>query len=169
MSVVSDASPLIFLAKVRRLDLMQKVLGNDVRVTQSVRNETLLHKVDPEEARILEAFFALCAVEDVRPQRRFALALSRADNDTLSLAVRCRAAMLVCDDRLLRAMAEAEGIRPLGTLGLVLRAMRKGLLSKSETRRLVDVPVRVHGFRISIEVYQSVVAQIDSHSGKRGA
>ena len=115
MSVVADASPLIFMAKVRRLDLVQRLLGNDIRLAYSVRRETLAHEADPAESSVLEAFFAHCSVEEVRHQRRFAIALSRADNDTLTLAVRCRASILLCDDRLLRAMAETEGIRPLGT------------------------------------------------------
>jgi len=165
--VVVDASPLIFLAKVRRLDLVQRLLGSDVRVAHSVREETLAPGADPAEREALELFFGRCSVEVVRSQRRFAVALSRADNDTLTLAVRRRAATLVCDDRLLRLMAEAEGIRPLGTLGLILRAMGEGVLSRSETRQLVDVLVRVHGFRISIEIYQAVVARIEVHRGNR--
>ena len=163
MTAVADASPLIFLAKVRRLDLVEKLLGKDIRVARSVRGEILAHGADPEETRILEAFLARCSVEDVRHPRRFALALSRADNDCLTLAVRCRATAILCDDRLLRLTAETEGIRPIGTLGLVLRALRRGILSKAETKQLVDVLVRAHGFRISIEVYQAVVAQIESH------
>ena len=64
-------------------------------------------------------------------------------------------------------MAAAEGIRPLGTLGVLLRAMRKDLLSPVETRKLVDVLIRLHSFRIGIEVYQAVLAEIESYASKQ--
>jgi predicted nucleic acid-binding protein len=167
MTVVIDASPLIFLAKLRRLELVEKLLGSAIRVASSVREETLAPGVDPGEAMVLEAFFARCTVEGVRRRQRFALAMSRPDNDTLSLAVQRRADILVCDDRIVRLMAEAEGIRSLGTLGILLRSMREGLLSSAETRQHVDALIRLHGFRIGIELYQSVIAQIDLHGNAK--
>lgn len=160
MSVVVDASPLIFLAKLRRLDLVPRVLGREIRVAESVRGEALSPRVDSREADVLTAFFARCSVETVRSHRRFAAALSQADNDTLALALRCRATLLLCDDRVVRAVAEAEGIRVLGTLGLLLRTMREKHISPSETRQSVDSLVRLHNFRVSVEVYQSALAQI---------
>ena len=58
-------------------------------------------------------------------------------------------------------MAEAEGIRSLGTLGILLRTMRNGLLSPEETKRLVDLLISTHGLRIGVELYQAVLAEID--------
>ena len=159
MRVVVDASPAIFLAKVRRLDWVHALFGPDVRVAPAVREEALAPGVDAGEAAALEAFFAACSVERVR-RRSFASSMSVADNETLSLAVECRAELLLCDDRVLRMMAEAEGIRPMGTLGVLLHALRAGLLSREEARRLLDALVRLHGFRIGIEVYQAVLARI---------
>ena len=161
MKVVADTSPLIFLAKIRRLDLVPRLLGNDIRVARSVSMEALARETYPEEGRILEAFFDSCSVEEVRHQRRFALALSRADNDTLTAAVGWPADILLCDDRLVRMTAETEGVKTLGTLGLILKAMSRGFFSRIETRQLVDALVREHGFRISIEVYQAVIGRIE--------
>ena len=163
MRFVADASPLIFLAKVRRLDLLRSLLGNEWLAASSVRAEALVLTMESEETRELKAFFDSCSVETVRHPRRYAPALSAADNDTLTLAVRRKADLLLCDDRILRLAAQAEGIRPLGTLGVLLGAMNAGLLPAADTRRLVDALVGLHGFRIGIEVYQSVLARITSH------
>ncbi len=70
--------------------------------------------------------------------------------------------MQVIGCRILRAMAAAQGIRPLGTLGILLDALRHSILSKGEARRLLDALVGLHDFRIGIEVYQAVIAQIDA-------
>jgi len=49
MIVVADASPLIFLAKIRRLALVPRLLGRDIRVPRAVRDEVLPPGVDPAE------------------------------------------------------------------------------------------------------------------------
>jgi uncharacterized protein len=158
--VVADASPLIFLAKVRRLELVPTVLGQDIRVPKAVAAEVLARGSDPVEEELLRAFLLRCSVETVRQPQRYASAMSQADNEALTLAIRVRAGLLLCDDRITRRMAETEGIRPMGTLGLLLRAMRQGVLSSGETRKLVDCLVDSHGFRIGIGVYREVLKEI---------
>lgn len=160
MIVVADASPLIFLAKVRRLELIVKLWGLDIRAPRSVADEVLAFGADPVEVEVLEAFLRQCRVETVRQPRRFASAMSHADNEALTLAVRVDAGLLLCDDKLTRRMAEAEGIRPMGTLGVLLKAMRQQLISPIDTRTLLDRLVESHDFRIGIGVYQAVLRAI---------
>lgn len=161
MIVVADASPLIFLAKVRQLSLLRELLGPDILVPLAVSREVLVPGLDQAERDVLEVFLASCSVEPVPRPRVFARAMSAADNVALTLAIQRNADILLCDERLTRLMAETEGIRPLGTLGVLLRAMRKGLLVPSETRRLVDLLVGTHSFRIGIELYQTVLREIE--------
>jgi len=87
--------------------------------------------------------------------------MSQADNAVLTLAARREADILLADDRVLRQMAAVEGIRPMGTLGVLLRGMREGLVSAGEAKRRVDSLIRTHGFRISIELYEAVLSAID--------
>ncbi len=158
--VVADASPLILLAKVRRLDLIGKLWGGDIRVPRSVSDEVLAVGADPVEVEVLKGFLRQCSVETVRRPRRFATAMSRADNEVLTLAVRVGATILLCDDKLTRRMAEAEGIRPMGTLGILLKAMQRQLISPHDTRTLLDQLIESHDFRIGIGVYQAALRAI---------
>ena len=160
MIVVADSSPLIFLGKIRKLELVRKVLGRDVRVPRAVVRELLSPDLDPVEKEAIERFLAHCKIEPVPNPRRFARAMSATDNAALTLALRSHADYLLCDDRIVRAMAELEGIRPMGTLGVLLRAARKKVISKREARRLVDLLVSTHNLRIGIEVYQATMRQL---------
>ena len=162
MIVVADASPLIFLAKIRQLDLIHALLGRDIRLPQAVRRELFAGPIDPVERDHLDEFLADCRIETVRRPRCFASAMSAADNAALTLALRCNADHLLCDERVTRSMAEIEGIRPLGTLGLLLRAVDKRLIPGAEARRLIDLLVSTHNFRIGVEVYQVVLARLPS-------
>jgi predicted nucleic acid-binding protein len=161
MIVVADASPLIFLAKIRRLHLISDLFGGDIRVAEVIRDEALAGPIDPAEAEALQAFFALCRVEPVKQPRRFAAAMSQADDAALTLAVRLRADILLCDERVTRLMAEAEGVRPMGTLGVILRAAREAHVSRGDAREMIDGLVATHGFRIGVELYRSVLRELD--------
>ena len=161
MIVVADASPLIFLAKVRQLDLVHELLGRDIRLPRAVHREVMAPGIDAVEREALESFLANCRIEAVPRPRRFASSMGAADNAALTLAVRCRASILLCDERATRIVAETEGIRPLGTLGILLRAMREEMLTRIEVRGTVDLLVRTHGFRIGVELYQAILAEID--------
>jgi predicted nucleic acid-binding protein len=163
--VVADASPLIFLAKLRRLELVSGLLGDDIRIPLVVSREVIAPGIDPIERETLESFLSRCTIEPVPRPRAFASAMSAADNAVLTLAIRTKSDLLLCDERVTRAMAQREGIRSLGTLGILLRAMRADLLTQEETRHSVDVLVREHGFRIGIELYQAVLDQISLRGG----
>ena len=77
-----------------------------------------------------------------------------------ALAVRVGAGVLLCDDKLTRRMAEAEGIRPVGTLGVLLKAMQQQRISPRDAKTLLDRLVESHDFRIGIGVYQAALRTI---------
>jgi len=162
MIVVADASPLIFLSKIRRLPLIHRLFGGEVHVPTVVRDEIVRPATAPGETPELESFLQLCRIETVRQPRHFAGSLSRADAAALTLALRRKADFLLCDDRVLRRLAETQGIRPMGTLGILLRAMQRRHQTPQETREAVDLLVRRHNFRIGVEVYQRVIEEIES-------
>ncbi len=91
--------------------------------------------------------------------------MSQADNAALTLALSGGADLILCDERTTRLMAETEGIRPLGTLGILLRSVRQGLLTSSDAKGLVDVLVQSHGLRIGIELYRAVLSELETSPG----
>lgn len=160
MTVVADASPLIFLGKIGQLGLVTALYEGTVWVPSSVRDEVLAPPISPAETRVLRAFLDCCEVVKVARPVRFSSAMSRADNDALTLALRKRADRLLTDERLMRDMAVIEGLRPVGTLGILLLALRKGLLTAAETRLHVDALIHDHLFRIGIALYETVLTHL---------
>ena len=126
--VVADASPLILLAKLRRLSLLT-ALTEQVWVPAAVWNEIVAHgEGRPEVAEIVTLFAS--AIRDADPdlQAAFALQVDAGEAAALALAAKNRHALLLIDDRRGRRLAAASGLRHLGTLGLLLRAKRHGLI-----------------------------------------
>jgi len=162
MIVVADASPLIFLAKIGQLDLIHRLFPGTVLIPHGVHRELLASPITPAEEQGLLGFIKSCRVVHVSRPRHYATALSKPDNEVLTLASRRRATRVLSDDRLLRQLAATEGLRPMGTLGLLLRAMEKGLAAQAQTRQRVEQLIQQHQFRISIEVYDAMLQRIEA-------
>ena len=160
MTVVADASPLIFLGKLGQLGLLPSLFTGTVWIPASVRDEVLAPPGSPAEIRLLRAFLSHCVIVKVAHPMRFSPAMSQADHEALTLALRKHADLLLTDERLMRDMAVIEHMRPIGTLGILLRAQRQGLLTVAETRKLVDALIRDHQFRIGIALYEAVVTRL---------
>lgn len=162
MIIVADASPLIFLGKIGKLGLVSQLFNGKPFVPALVRAEVLAAPISPAEELALKSLLKSCRVVVVSKPTRYAAALSVADNAALTLAVRRNAAFLLTDDRLLRQLAAGEGIRPMGTLGLLFRSIERGLLTRVEVRRTIETLIQQHQFRISIEVYDSILQRIEA-------
>jgi hypothetical protein len=160
MIVVADASPIVFLDKLGRSGLILRLLGGPILVPRSVADELLAEPISPAEAHRLKEFLGGCRIVRTHAAGPRAGALSRADRDVLAVAIRHRAERILADDLLLRDLAEAEGIRPLGTLGVLVQALRRGFLSPGDAKADLDALVRDHGFRISVALYQAAVSRI---------
>ena len=87
--------------------------------------------------------------------------LSLADRCVLTLAERHRNAIILTDDGLVRRVARSEGFTVAGTLGILIRARRAGLIAKTVASQGLNDMVARHQFRISIELFQDVLRYID--------
>jgi predicted nucleic acid-binding protein len=155
MILTADAAPVIFLGKINQLSLIHELFNAEILIPSVVKNEIFGPNVPPDEERLLTPFLSKCKVVDIRNPVVFAKAMSFADNCVLTLACREHADIILSDDRLVRRVAVIEGVRVVGTLGVLIRAKKKSLLSTSNTEDLLDQLVEEHNFRISTRVYEA--------------
>lgn len=160
-TVVCDASPLIFLAKLDRLALISATLGEDVVVLQCIVDEVVSDSAGPQERARLIELLEQVEIVDFEASWAPSRSLSRSDQSVLAWTVENRADWLVTDERMLRRIAVAEGVRVVGFLGLLIVAAQRGSLSRSEARLAIDDAVSQHGCRISIELYRRLLAELE--------
>lgn len=170
-SIVCDASPLVFLAKLNRLSLIPALLEGDVFILQCVVEEVLAEQAGPVESSRLEAFFRDERVQTVEFERQDAglpptsAALSRSDQLTLAWATEKQADWLIADDRLLRRVAIHHGISVIGFLGIVIGSAKRGILLPGEAREAIREAVSRHECRISVALYQRLLEELDRLEG----
>lgn len=132
MVVVADASPLIFLARIGLSDLLQQLFGT-IAVPRTVMNEvthgggTLPGAPELQDASWLQ-------VVDFEPdaplQRSLTKDLGAGESAAILLALEAGADLLLVDDRAARVAARRLDIPIRGSLGFLLDAKRRGLLTE---------------------------------------
>lgn len=144
---VSDASPLIFLAKLNHLDLLYGLV-DEIYVPTAVVAE-IQAKTDLASESLNTALghqIHQKAVEDPLAVDLMLADLGLGEAEVIVLAKTLQAQRVVMDDLDARRFARRVGLKPVGTLGILLAARLKDQIPslKDEIERLA-----VHGFRVS--------------------
>lgn len=129
MPAIADASPLILLAKVRRLALLAELYGQVV-IPPAVVNE-LQAKPDltfPEVERFLRSPGFVRSPENDLLVRALAVDLGPGEAEAIALATEVPGALLIMDDSEGRRIARGLGLHVTGSLGVLIEAMRKRIL-----------------------------------------
>lgn len=125
---VVNASPLIYLAHADLTELL-RVEGPLVHVTRTVSEEILRRGPQDPTAQILKNTPWLSEVEPVAPSPKvLSWRLGPGETSVLSWALAYPGTVSIVDDLAARRCAEVLGLDFIGTLGLVLRAKRTGVL-----------------------------------------
>ena len=156
--VLTDASPLIGLARVDGLPWLKALFG-EVWMPQEVRREVLAGKGYPEENLILRAeagnWLKTCAASPTQPELAD---LDEGEASCIRIALaQPLPALLLMDERAGRAVATERGLRVAGTAAVIGMAQSKGLISSAR-----DVFGRLHSsdFRISAQVIHAVLRRL---------
>ncbi len=150
MTVVSNTGPLIALAKVDHLSLLEQLFG-EVLIPPAVQRE-LFAKSGPESARlddVLLNFIKIAPVPSLAPEVKIVTQrLGPGEQQAIALAYE-RKMPLVIDDRLGRTAARRLGLAVTGLVGVLLRAKEMGLIPA--VRPLLD-EIRQQSYWLSDEV-----------------
>jgi uncharacterized protein len=149
--VVSNASPIISLGAVGRLELLSQLFG-EISIPRAV-----LEEVRSVDLRVVDWVIPTSLKGDFVP-RALEAELDRGESEAIALAVELRADLLLMDERRGRQIASRFGLKLLGTLGVLVEAKRSGLLT-AVTPVLNDLRTTA-GFRVTPELYQQVLREV---------
>ncbi|MBM3934438.1 MAG: hypothetical protein FJ319_09080 [SAR202 cluster bacterium] len=150
MQVAADSSSLIYLGKLDRLPLLER-LYSDVLIAPSVWEETIQggKEVHPVESAQLERSLREYELidltyDEVRLSQLFRMDLRLGAGEAEVIAVSSiRGCVAMVDEKRARAAAVRLGVRLVGTVGVLLAAREISLLSYDELldllRRLASV------------------------------
>ena len=158
--VVANSSPLIYLSKVKALHLLFSIY-EEVLIPSGVYNEVVAKGLEKgyEDATVVKnavekGLIKVCDVPRGRVTRLLKIfpELDWGEGETLALASSLKLQHVLVDDILARRVASMMGLKPHGTIYIIIVAARRGIITSKEALKLLDELVE-RGFRISIEVY----------------
>lgn len=158
MIVVSNTTPLIGLATIERFDLLHALFG-EIVISQAVYREAVVAgRTEGGAKREVEAAAWIQTV-DVIDRLAVDVLLDELDlgeAETIALAGQLNANWVLMDERKGRRKLTQLGIRKIGTIGILLAAKERGLITmvSPEIERL-----RLQGFSISQAVVDAVLIQ----------
>ena len=168
MVIVSNASPLIVLSKLGRLALLP-ALYDLILIPQAVYEEVVVAGLrgGHADAIVVDHFVHLGRIV-VRPiqlsanDRDWTSRIDRGEAEVIALARDIGADWALIDNAHARRAARSQGVSPRGTIGVLLEAASKGLLTIPELKLLIEEIRRRPEFWISEQLCDAALEQVQT-------
>ena len=145
MSIVSNSSPLILLAKIGRFNILRDLFGL-VYIPKSVYHEVVVVGAGKAGSKEVEEGIksGWIKVETAQIGPELELILGRGEAEAIMLAEKLKLPLII-DERKGRKIAERRGIKIIGTLGVLLKAYKLSLIEdlNTEIEKLIKAGIRI--------------------------
>ena len=154
-SVVSNSSPLIHLARIGRLELLQK-LFQEVVIPLAVYREVVVEGRGKPGADLVQSapWIRVKQLRDQALKQSLTLVLDEGEAEAIALAVEEHAELVLLDEREACVIAKRLGLKVTGTLGVIVKARKLNLVKN--VREELD-KLKATGFRIAPELEELIL------------
>ena len=167
---VSNASPLIYLAKIGILNYLKDFYGS-VQIPQEVKKETVDRGI---KGGYSDAFVIKTAIEEgwikieylsednAKRAKIYAEAtrIHIGEAQAIFLAIQKGEKEILIDETMARDAARQLGLTPHGTLYIVMKFCNKGLITKEQAKGLLDRLIEKN-FYVSARVYKKAMLALE--------
>ena len=159
-----NSSPLIWLAKIGRLTLL-KILFEEVILPMRVYEESALRKRSADAVLIGKAVEERwIKVSEERMEEADVLAgasgIHLGEAEAVLLAQKLDTELII-DERETSATAQMFGVRPIGTIAVLLLALARDRITLREFRECLD-SLLASGFWLTVDVYNKTLEEAES-------
>ena len=138
-TIISDTSCFIVLANIGELDLLQKVYGKIITTIE----------VATEYGEPLPDWVEVEKVNDNYKQQLLEMQVDRGEASALALALEMPDSTVILDDYRGRKVAEKLKINYTGTIGVIVKAKIKGIISSIKP---LLAKIKETNFRLTMEI-----------------
>ncbi len=153
--MISNSSPLIFLAKINQLQLLKKLFRNII-IPSNVEKEILIG--DKPDSKSLFQAIKENWIKIENPKKEINLEIGKGEGSAINLA-REKNDTLIIDDALGNKIANSFNIKTIRTTTIILMAVKSNFISKKEAIQLINKLIGL-GYYISPKYYTSLLMKL---------
>ncbi len=165
--LVSNATPLIYLAKANRLSLLQTMV-KETLIPEAVHREVVIegkHLGEKDAFRVERAINqGWILVQSIKHIYHVEINIHPGEVEVVSLAKETGVETVLMDDAKARIASEMAGLKPKGTLWLILKAVKNQILNFDQFLSTLE-DITQSGFYLKEEVYLKAVREARKLAG----
>jgi predicted nucleic acid-binding protein len=158
MHVVSDADVIIHLSKLDKLSLLLS-LYTEVAIPEYIKSE-ILNKNNQEIQKAIDSFLKVFVTSKDKAEdiaRKYGIHIG--EGHVKALGEELKASLFLSNERKVKRAAKEERFVVAGTIGIILKSVKDGLIDKAEARSLFE-RMRTKDFRIHPDILQKAINAI---------
>jgi predicted nucleic acid-binding protein len=155
--MISNSSPLIFLAKIDQLSLLKRLFG--IVSVPSVVKEEVLNEEKPGFVAVNDAI-EKGWIKVVNPNKIINVKLGKGESAAISLAKELNDDLII-DDALGVRVARSLGIEAIRTTSVILTAVKKKIIGKKDAIKLINRLLE-EGYYIAPRFYAILLERLNS-------
>ena len=127
--VVSNTTPILSFIKLNRLDILKKIYEK-ILIPEAVFNEIREGKSKYYTDISKESWIEILKVENRKILSQLEKKLDKGEAEAIALSLELSADLLLIDEKLGRKIAEEKGIKITGTIGILIKAKKQGIIKE---------------------------------------
>jgi predicted nucleic acid-binding protein len=158
MIIVSNAGPIIALARIGKLDLLKQF--KQIFISKEVYEEVVVKgEGKPGSTEVKDSnWFITKEVKNTLAVESLTIELEKGEAETIILALELNAELVLIDESIARDIAKSRGLEVIGTVGILAEADENGLI-KDLKKSLDDL--RSKRVWISEKVYNRALSGME--------
>jgi uncharacterized protein len=163
MIIVSNTSPIINLANVDKLDLLNPLYG-DITIPQAVFHEMTVIGADKAGAQEVEtlSWFSTRTVQNTTVVNSLRSELDAGEAEAIALALEIKADLLLMDERRGCVIAQQMEVACSGVLGVLIKAKHQGLIAA--IKPILDDLIARAGFWVDNALYHRILQTVNENN-----
>jgi predicted nucleic acid-binding protein len=128
VAAIADSGPLICLARINQLELLPRLFSKTLVPPEVWDEVTVRGQGHPGAYEVSQATWLTIQAPDPQLVKPLSILVDAGEAEAIALAQTTADCTILLDDARARKIAQRLNIKQLGTIGLLLRAKRRGLV-----------------------------------------
>ena len=150
--VISDATTLIILFDLKRIDLLSNLFSK-ILIPQTVYRE-----LNAKKEILLPDFIDVVTVNESDTLKLLKNLLDEGESEAIALALE-KKSRLIIDEKKGRKIAMRQGLEIIGLLGIVYLNIKNEHISQKDAKEFLDDAL-AHGYRINVKLIETMFSKL---------